>query len=994
MKKKRISNIIAIVLLVTLLGGLVAIPGSASTVSLTFIERISDPDTRNDYGPPSTTGFTDTPDQDGRIWTDKTVRDGSNPDRDDFIVTLSALSQSFPLYNGYQIPTDTVFIIDVSGSMREEDAGGERRIAVLIDALNEAIKTLQDANEYNRIAVVAYGGVSGGLARVDPLLQLDRYENTTTPDVFFSFNITPSPADYYLHVNALTADNTANSVAARDVLVYGSTPTQWGIYEGARILESVQRTDITALVPLDAPGTGDVTVTRRPNIVLMTDGEPTLGWSNYLFNTTPTNPISPTGPTGYPLLSPIATNTPPGTFYGDGSWGEMGVSLLTVLTAAHRKREVLNHYFPNGTVAGEPGQPAPSVGFYSIAFGTQPPGTAGDLIKATMSPGNPGFVPNVDNASGRNYDIRRGMTDLISYQFGPPAPVGTWPGYAPITGGNNIFKMNPNLPPGGVSPGAAPGYGGDMGNLLRAFAAPAPLPIEFHVSRRESFNTPASYMWDSAPLRITNTANLTLDEINFATLFATATDLSGLNEIFKEITTSIMGQGFQDNITDSGPERSFDGYLSFSDVLGEYMRVRSVGGLEFEGVQYSRTGFAAAITGNSAEAIIARNEYINILYHHINYGTDPNNPPNNPIYVSETTVATIVTSNIASSDFSARNSIRYYANINRDFVGHFYLPDGTPAPTIPVGAAAIVDVYPMWNTLTDPGHAPPSGDTNLRTITLHVITALRTAGFAELYATNNAGDSMMRILNEGDQMVRWYIPSSLIPVRILEADGVTVSGNQLPIRINFTVGLDRARVSAGIPPEVFAQYQVPGTTDQMYFYSNRHNPNPTNVTVAFFRPHPDNPYYKGTGAGVSESILNKSANPTGTAVHVNRNSLIAYNTSGTVYDLHWLGNNGRLTMKLIPPPPPPQPADLTIAKSFTGIPSDIDVFDTSIVSQISFLVVGYDHVGVEIYRETVFFNPTNFRWNDATRSYEWYWNTLSPGPGLRKRYLSHRPVSR
>jgi hypothetical protein len=572
-----------------------------------------------------------------------------------------------------------------------------------------------------------------------------------------------------------------------------------------------------------------------------------------------------------------------------------------------------------------------------------------------MNPGNPGFVPNVDNASGIMYNIRNGMSDLLTNVNGPNQ--------------GNIFKLNPNLPPGGVSPGVAPGYGGDMGNLLRAFAAPSPLPIEFHVSRRQSFSLVSSYIWDSTPLSITNTANLTLAEINYADLFATATNLAELNNIFSQITTNITNQGFQDALTavDPDSERSFDGYLSFSDVLGEYMQVRNVGNLEFEGKSYSRAGFAGAITGTTPAALIARNEYINVLYHHINYGTAPTDSR----YVSEAAVATLVESNIASSDFLSRNSIRYYANTNRDFAGHYYLPNGTLAP-LPAGAAAIVDVYPMWGTL-DPGDAPPSGDRNLRTITFHVITALRTAGFEELYATDNAGDPMMRILNAGDQMIRWYIPSSLIPVRTPIYTGTILTGytGTLPIRVDFTVGLDRARVSAGIPSDVFAQYQVPGTTDQMYFYSDRHNPNPTNVTVAFFRPHPDNPYYQVGGAGISESIVNKSSNPTGTAVHVNRNSLIGYNTSGTVYDLHWLGNNGRLTMKLVPPPPPPQPADLTIAKTFTGIPSNIDVFDTSIISQISFLVVGYNDAGAEIFRETVFFNPENFRWNDATRSYEY-----------------------
>ena len=44
-------------------------------------------------------------------------------DDDQFEVTLSALAQSAPIRAGYQIPADTVFTIDVSGSMTRVDPG-------------------------------------------------------------------------------------------------------------------------------------------------------------------------------------------------------------------------------------------------------------------------------------------------------------------------------------------------------------------------------------------------------------------------------------------------------------------------------------------------------------------------------------------------------------------------------------------------------------------------------------------------------------------------------------------------------------------------------------------------------------------------------------------------------------------------------------------------------------------------------------------------------
>jgi hypothetical protein len=636
-----------------------------------------------------------------------------------------------------------------------------------------------------------------------------------------------------------------------------------------------------------------------------------MGWSNYLFEPSPPNPVVE-GPTGALIFS-SGTDIDPGTFFGDGSWGEMGVSLLTILTAAHRKRLVLNSYFGSATATppGWAGQPAPSVGFYSIAVGDQPSTAAQDLINATMNP--------IDaNINKINWDIRNTMDDLLASRFGPPP-------------GSNIFKLNPWDPAG--SPVLLNGFDGKMGDLLRAFAAPSPLPIAFNVSRRQAMD---QYIWDRPALQITNTATLTMDEIRYADLFATATNLTELNNIFRRIITSIQMEGVQNIVTAvEHEEKSFDGYLSFSDVLGEYMQVRSVGNLFYNDVEYSRTGFAEI-----ADNATLRNNYINILHHHMNYGT----PTNHPLYLQADTVASLVARNIANPDFRTHPSIKYYANTNRDFVGNFFNLDGTPAG-IPADAAAIVEVFPMWGDInpTSATPAPPSGTTNLRLITFHVITALRNAAFAELYASNSAGDPMTRVLNAGDQMIRWYIPSDLIPIRtpvFVEATPVNpnpanlgalirIDGNIHPIRVEFTVGLNRERVSTGIPWEKFVEYQVPGTNDQMWFYSDRHNPNPTNVTLAFFRPHPNNPFYIGVG-GIDTRGVNKTQNVTQTAPHVSLNRLIAY-TANANYDMHWLGNNGRLTMRLVPPPTPDlPPSPQTGVRSFV-LPIVIFMFGAAVI---------------------------------------------------------------
>jgi hypothetical protein len=337
----------------------------------------------------------------------------------------------------------------------------------------------------------------------------------------------------------------------------------------------------------------------------------------------------------------------------------------------------------------------------------------------------------------------------------------------------------------------------------------------------------------------------------------------------------------------------------------------------------------------------------------------------------EAAVAEMVALNINAPGFLQRNSIRYYANTNRDWVGNYYRSDGTLA-TPPSDAAAVVEVFQMWGELpTDtPPEAPPGGVINLKLITFHVITALRTADFREIYATAVGGGNMMRRLNKDDQMIRWYIPSDLIPIRVLKFDNDNIltmnDGNSYPIRVSYTVGLDRERVSEGVSTAYLEASRVPGSDNQVYFYANRHTAEGSNVTLAFYEPHPDNPYYNFS-VGFDQRGIAKSQNATQTAQHVAINRLRTY-VAANEYDIHWLGNNGRLTLRFEDPLEPT--GDLTIFKTFIGLPSDTNVFDNDAVSQITFLVIGTNAADEEIYRQTVEFNSTNFHWDAAQGRYE------------------------
>jgi len=870
------AMLLALLLLVAFLAsGADATMLAPTSTSFQTTGRVSDPNTSENMG------FVDVPRvHDGRIWTDKSVDVGL--ESDDFTVTFSALSQSFPVTEGYSIPADTVFVIDVSGSMANRDqVGGPTRIAILIEALNEAIGILQDANPDNRIAVVAYGGRSQGFGRVENVLALGRY--TATSGDFFTVSGTT------VNVGAVpvtSGSGSGGNTLMSSLQVAGSTPTQWGIYYGSLMLEGA---DTTVAVPVtDDTGTvtGTEIVTRRPNIILMTDGEPTMAWTNYTFASSPANPLTP-GPLGAQLIS----ENPPAVFVGDGSYGEIGVSLLTVLTAAHRQQQVLNHYFPTGWATGQPfGQPAPDVGFFTIGLGVQPSQAATNLIRATMDPGS--YAAAVDS------NIRLGMS--------LPSP----------------FTNNP----------FASTYNPAMDILLNDFVGDS---MSFNVQRRQSFG---SYNWDyslgnpAALATITNTAALTAADLDFADLFFEATNLDELREAFLSITTGIQVQS-NDAVTNVDTSPDFDGWLVFSDVLGEYMQFRGDLALTFDGTSYSRSSF-------DLRNATVRAAYEPILLEHMNYGL----PAGDLRLLSSGDITQLIDANLAQGNFS---KIVYYADQNRNFMGANSSAD----------AFAKVEVFPMMGELTSP--VIPGGQTDLMYITFHVVTALQTATFSEIFTPpvgpTGAQAPTSRSLQKGDQLVRWYIPASLIPQRTVDSVTGEVSGNTRPVRVSFIVGLDAAAVAAGVTPS----YRSTNSTSDgsLYFYTNRWRGN-QDVSLVFDMPHESNPFYNDgrPGFGDGRGTILKTSNPTATAQHVSFDRSFTYNDMHV--NLHWMGNNGRLTLK--------EGGELMLSKGFgfdgtagMQVPDDV-----SFVDPIRFTVIvpGGDNVILNF--------PDDFDWVSTRNRYE------------------------
>ena len=207
----------------------------------------------------------------GRVWADKTVTTGAQTfsgdvgtitvqNDSDFLVTYSALATTQSITGEAQSPVDVVFVVDFSGSMISNVMDdNESRLANLLDALNSSIKTLMEANEYNRVAVVCYSGKPDeSVSASKVLLDLKHYSSSQT---YFSINdrtTTTSERTVSWNIDGESGNHTVQQPHA--------TNTQMGLYTGMNLL-----TDSDTTVEINGQ-----TVQRVPAVIHLSDGNPTV----------------------------------------------------------------------------------------------------------------------------------------------------------------------------------------------------------------------------------------------------------------------------------------------------------------------------------------------------------------------------------------------------------------------------------------------------------------------------------------------------------------------------------------------------------------------------------------------------------------------------------------------------------------------------------------------------------------------------------------------
>ena len=208
----------------------------------------------------------------GRVWADKTVTTDdqtfsgdAGPDikvtnDSDFLVTYSALATTQSITGEAQSPVDVVFVVDFSGSMISNAMDdNESRLANLLDALNSSIKTLMEANEYNRVAVVCYSGKpDDSVSASKVLLPLNHYSSSQTYFSISDRKATTSERTVSWNIDGESGNHTVQQAHA--------TNTQMGLYTGMNLLTV---SDTTVEI-------NGQTVRRVPAVIHLSDGNPTV----------------------------------------------------------------------------------------------------------------------------------------------------------------------------------------------------------------------------------------------------------------------------------------------------------------------------------------------------------------------------------------------------------------------------------------------------------------------------------------------------------------------------------------------------------------------------------------------------------------------------------------------------------------------------------------------------------------------------------------------
>ncbi len=339
-KKKFTHKMMSIILVICMLVAYVPLSTFAASAVDTGITLDSDPTTIDGWKQ----FFGDTTDLSGRfstenaggVWTDKSVisdldadvaaikaikNSGITKGDDSLLVALSAISSNMTVTGMSRVPTDTMLVLDVSGSMNN-NTGNNNVAKELVEAANASVQALLEANNFSRVGIVLYSGTTASYnnnaTAAQVLLPLGRYTTETDGEYV---NYVLSGGDEYVRVDPdVVYEGTQEAPPYMSKEVSGATYIQKGLDLALTQFEKADTTVTDSIIG---------TVKRMPVLVLMSDGSPTLGTTNF----------SNANGTGVNYNLGVGNTTDDGYRYYAASLG-----FTTQLTAAYVKHEIEAHY--------------------------------------------------------------------------------------------------------------------------------------------------------------------------------------------------------------------------------------------------------------------------------------------------------------------------------------------------------------------------------------------------------------------------------------------------------------------------------------------------------------------------------------------------------------------------------------------------------------------------------------------------------------------------
>lgn len=469
----------------------------------------------------------------GKVTVDKSVStEGalgvSLKDPDNFLVTVSQMSQVMALTTEMQTPVDVVFVLDTSGSMDQAVTNangqqtGDNRSATLVKVVNDTIADLMAANANNRVAVVAFsaynaGGVDAGGDAANVLSALAHYEGKAATEHLTWDTKRGQGPSWAVDAPLIRGRNANGTVGKGRAGYHGATNIQAGVAKGASLLMSA---DTTVTI-------NGQSVIRMPFLIILSDGAPVSSSSNNDW-TNPSMTLAQ-GTNGDPL--------------------KVGNSFLPILTAAYYKQQISQRYYPNGE---------DSLSIYTMGFAVDP--DEKDMSAMTLNPSME--LSNEDNdwhdAIHDVWDDYSANNKNFSIDVGKPAELAN--GYS-HDGKYYFYYRDTKVAISNVN---------DIQDNTTSISAER----YYGVSGNNATVTFTDNIVDSLI-----PANKSIQALAYNDGYFDVNNANALENAFESIMTEITHKAISSPTQISGDDYNFDGYVTFTDVIGEYMEVKDMKGI-------------------------------------------------------------------------------------------------------------------------------------------------------------------------------------------------------------------------------------------------------------------------------------------------------------------------------------------------------------------------------------------------------------------------------